>query len=115
LLYWIGLLSSTNLAEPSQTLSRLIQAEERISRLEGGFLQSPAGGGTSDGMEARIAKLEAAVDHIQQDVRDIKTEMRDVRHDITGIRTTDFRLIFGAIIAVALGLAGIMAHGFHWL
>jgi hypothetical protein len=78
-------------------------------------LQSASGGGTSDGMEARIAKLEATVEHIQSDVRDIKTEMREVRQDVTGIRTTDFRLILGAIIAVALGLAGIMAHGFHWL
>lgn len=78
-------------------------------------MHGASGGGISGGMEARVARLEAAVDHIQSDVRDIKTEMREVRHDITGIRTTDFRLIFGAIIAVALGLAGIMAHGFHWL
>jgi hypothetical protein len=28
---------------------------------------------------------------------------------------TDFRLLFGAIIVVALGLAGLMAKGFHWL
>jgi hypothetical protein len=103
------------LAEPSQTLSRLIQAEERISRLEGGSLQSAAGGGTSGGIEARIAKLEASVGHIQEDVSDIKSELRETRGDIIGIRTTDFRLIFGAIIAVALGLAGSMAHGFQWL
>mgnify|MGYP000722284598 FL=1 len=30
-------------------------------------------------------------------------------------RTTDFRLIFGAIITVALGLAALMAKGFGWL
>jgi len=28
---------------------------------------------------------------------------------------TDFRLLFGAIIAVTLGLAALMAKGFHWL
>jgi hypothetical protein len=26
----------------------------------------------------------------------------------------DVRLIFGALIALALGLAGMMAKGFHW-
>ncbi len=27
----------------------------------------------------------------------------------------DFRLTFGALIALALGLATMMAKGFHWL
>lgn len=66
-------------------------------------------------MEARIAKLEASVEHIQTDVAEIKTEFRDVRKDITAIRTADFRVLFGAIIAATLGLAAVMAHGFHWM
>lgn len=66
-------------------------------------------------MEARIAKLEAANEYIQRDIKELKDDVRAVRGDISGIRTTDFRLLFGAIIAVALGLAGIMAKGFHWL
>lgn len=73
------------------------------------------GGGDDGGMEARIAKLEAAQEFIQRDVKELKDDVRAVRADITAIRTTDFRLIFGAIIAVALGLAGLMAKGFHWL
>jgi hypothetical protein len=28
---------------------------------------------------------------------------------------SDFRMLFGVIIAVALGIAGLMAKGFHWL
>lgn len=76
----------------------------------------PPGGGSGDStLEARIAKLEVGVSHVERDVADIKTDVRSLRNDITGIRTTDFRLTFGAIIAVALGLAGIMAKGFHWL
>lgn len=66
-------------------------------------------------MEARIAKLEVAVEHLQQDVKELKEDVRALRLDIIGIRTTDFRLTFGAIIFVALGLAGLMAKGFHWL
>jgi len=73
------------------------------------------GGGDDGGMEARIAKLEAANEYIQRDIKELKDDVRAIRGDITGIRTTDFRLLFGAIIAVALGLAAIMAKGFHWL
>jgi hypothetical protein len=40
------------------------------------------------------------------DVRLIRIEDR---------QNTDFRLLFGAIIAVALALAALMAKGFHWL
>lgn len=30
------------------------------------------------------------------------------------VRERDFRLLFGAIISVAIGLAALMGHGFHW-
>ncbi|MCB1909969.1 MAG: hypothetical protein KDH15_21620 [Rhodocyclaceae bacterium] len=62
-------------------------------------------------MEARIAKLEASVEHIQSDVSELKNEVRGIRADMR----SDFRLLFGALIAVALGLAGLMAHGFKWI
>ncbi len=62
-------------------------------------------------MEARVAKLEAATEHMREDVRDIKVDLRSIRDNAR----TDFRLLFGALIAVALGLAGLMAHGFKWL
>ncbi|RYH67826.1 MAG: hypothetical protein EON54_03760 [Alcaligenaceae bacterium] len=63
------------------------------------------------GMEARIAKLETAVEFIQRDVGDIKTDIREMK----GHARTDFRLLFGAIITVAIGLAGMMAKGFSWI
>lgn len=63
------------------------------------------------GMEARIAKLEATMEHVQSDVAELKADVRELRRDLS----TDFRILFGAVIAVALGLAGLMAKGFHWL
>ena len=66
-------------------------------------------------MEPRLAKLETAVDFIQRDIKELKDDMRAVKSDINSIRTPDFRLLFGAIIAVASGLAGLMSKGFHWL
>jgi hypothetical protein len=62
-------------------------------------------------MEARVAKLEAAVEHIRTDVADIKGDVRSLRDNARG----DFRVLFGAVITVALGLAALMAKGFHWL
>ena len=80
-------------------------------------------------MEARVAKLEVATQYIQRDVAEIKNDLKltnqsigkfgdEVNVEFKAIRSearTDFRLLFGAIIAVALGLAGIMAKGFGWL
>ncbi len=77
----------------------------------GGSGQPPTG----DDMEARVAKLEAIAEHVQRDLQDLKSDVRSVRTDIVSVRTTDFRLLFGAIVFVALGLAGLMARGFHWL
>jgi hypothetical protein len=68
-------------------------------------------GGDGSGIESRVAKIEAAIEHIQTDIADMKTEIRSLRQDAKG----DFRVLFGAIIAVALGIAGLMAKGFHWL
>jgi hypothetical protein len=45
-------------------------------------LKSGGGGGTSDGMEARVAKLEASVEHIQKDIAEIKGDVREFRSGI---------------------------------
>ncbi len=65
-------------------------------------------------MEPRLTKLDTAVEFIQRDIKELRDDLRTVKSDITAIRT-DFRLLFGAIIAVALGLAGLISKGFHWL
>ncbi|KKJ78813.1 hypothetical protein WH95_00605 [Kiloniella litopenaei] len=62
-------------------------------------------------MEARVAKLEAAVEHIHKDTSDIKTDLRDYRKE----QRSDFRLGVGITITATLGLAGLLAKGFGWL
>lgn len=69
------------------------------------------GPGGGDGLEARIARLEVSVSHIESDVRDIKTDLRDLRNKVD----SHLVLLFGALIATAVGLAGLMAKGFGWL
>jgi hypothetical protein len=73
-------------------------------------LKSGDGGGTSGGMESRMTAVEVHIEHIRKDLSDLKTDVRDHRKDTTA----DFRILFGAIIVAALGLAGLMAKGFHW-
>ncbi|MBE4809167.1 hypothetical protein IM294_21810 [Enterobacter cloacae complex sp. P43RS] len=69
-------------------------------------------------MDGRVARIESDISYIKRDIQDLKGDIKDLRSDIRDIRTdmhTDFRITFGALIAVALGLAGIMARGFGWM
>jgi hypothetical protein len=92
------------------------------------------------GMESRVAVLEriaeqtdATLRDIRSEMREFRTEMRDLRQEMhTGFDTfrqeiqsgfsetrrvhvRDFRITFAALIATALGLAGLVAHSAHWL
>jgi hypothetical protein len=62
------------------------------------------------GLEARIARLEAILE-FQRDIADIKAELQILRAKAR----SSFWLIFVALIVVALGLAWLLASGFHWL
>lgn len=62
-------------------------------------------------MEARIARLESHVEHIQSDLTELKTDVREMRR----ADETNFRILFGALITAALGLAALMSKGFGWL
>lgn len=79
------------------------------------YLLYPLAGGTQPphdgGMEARIARLESTSDHILRELVEMKADIRELRGDAK----TDFRLLFGGLIFVAIGLASLMARGFHWL
>ena len=62
-------------------------------------------------MQARVAKLESDVEHMKNTLKEIKDDVREIKRDAR----SDFRILFGALITVSLGLAGLMAKGFHWL
>lgn len=61
--------------------------------------------------EASLARIESRFDRIDSkfDAVNGKFDTVTTRHD------KDFRITFGAVITVALGLAGLMAKGFHWI
>jgi hypothetical protein len=98
------------MVEPDQSL-RLANLESQMKTLANSSLKHNGGDGTSGGMEPRVAKLESDVGNIKEAIRDIKTDIRDLRAKID----SQFLIVSGMIIATALGLAGLMAKGFHWI
>ncbi|WP_159105015.1 hypothetical protein [Komagataeibacter kakiaceti] len=69
------------------------------------------GGSGGGNMEARIAVLEQIAKDTKDVLKDLKTETSTLRSN----QERDFRILFGAIITATLGLAALMAKGFHWL
>lgn len=83
-------------------------------------------------MEARLAVLEQIAEQTRETLVGIRADLAGIRSDLkaelgsvkTEVRTgleaardrhdRDFRITFGAIIAVALGLATLIAKGFKW-
>ena len=73
-------------------------------------------------LKTDVAALKVDVAVVKAGLHDLRREMtenaREVRQDIKDVRShqeRDFRLLFGTLIAVTLGLAGVMAKGFGWL
>lgn len=66
-------------------------------------------------MKNRSPSLEFTVEFIQRDIKELREDLRAVKADVDGVTTRDFRLLFRAISTMALGLAGLISIGFHWL
>jgi hypothetical protein len=62
-------------------------------------------------MEARIAVLEEIAVSTRATLKDLRNDLRTVR----ARQEADFRILFAALIGVALGMAGLVAKGFHWV
>lgn len=88
-----------------------------------------AGGGSPShdpSMEARVAVLEEiaaatkaaatkqAMAGLRQEVHDLRSDTNRRFDLMRDAMERDFRLMFGALIAATLGLAALMAKGFHW-
>jgi hypothetical protein len=68
-------------------------------------------------MEERLNKIEIDVAVLKTDSGYIRRDVSELRTGVDGLRVSqerDFRVLFGAIIFVALSLAGLMAKGFGW-
>jgi len=102
---------------------------------DGGKVERQVGKLESDveHIKTEVGSLRADVrelrSEIRSEVRDIRSEMGQLRSDMGQLRSDthselgklrdvherDFRILFGAIIVVAIGIASIMAKAFGWL
>lgn len=73
--------------------------------------QRPPGPPGENPLEPRVAKLETHIEYVRRDLDELRVDFREHRKETR----TDFRLLFGALITAALGLAGMMGKGFGWL
>lgn len=83
-----------------------------------GGLGVEQGGGSGDGMEPRVAKLESDVGHIRSDISDIKTDVRELRNKIDDIKDSiSTAKVWALILYIGLGgsMLFVMAKGFKWL
>lgn len=51
-------------------------AQRKESIVEAPALKDGGGGGTSDGMEGRVSRLEAHMERMQEDMREVRTDMK---------------------------------------
>ena len=91
-----------------------------MSACEKKVIEATSGGGGN--VERQLGKLESDVEHIKTAVGTLKTEARELRSEMRSdigklrdLHERDFRILFGAIIFVAIGIASIMAKSFGWL
>ncbi len=103
--------------------------KNNVTFFPGNHFGQKSGNGGGDDLEARVAKLESDVSHIRSDIAEIKgrqqafmdrtednfKEMRQEFKEVRSEMKSDFRILFGALITVTLGLAGLMAKGFGWM
>lgn len=71
----------------------------------------PPGPPGENPLEPRVSKLETHIEYVRRDLGDLRIDFREQRQEAR----TDFRLLFGALITAALGLAAVMGKGFGWL
>lgn len=74
-------------------------------------LEGGGGGDHTGGMEARVAKLEAHVEHIDKTISDIKADVRDLRNTVDG----NFKWMLGLGFTAWLALILAAAKGFNWI
>ncbi len=77
-------------------------------------LHSGGGGGTFNGMEARVAVLENNVEYIKRDIGELKADMSGIRRDVESLKVSQAILTErvshlpskGFIFSIALGIVG---------
>lgn len=64
-----------------------------------------------DDIPSRVAVLEQIARNTETILSEIRSELREVRTEARA----DFRWLMGVMLGGLASLAGVMAHGFHWI
>ena len=85
-------MSDTELDNPANDLppSDSEEPPKPLGRAQSGALRSGSGAGKVDYMEARIASIEAHVDHMRDDLGDMRLDLREVTKSV-GVAGSDMR------------------------
>ena len=85
-------MSDTELDNPANDLPQSDSEEppKPAGRAQSGPLRSGSGAGKVDYMEARIASIEAHVDHMRDDLGDMRLDLREVTKSV-GVAGSDMR------------------------
>jgi hypothetical protein len=76
-----------SLAEPSYSSAEVLTHERFGGKTPNGPpLHSGGGGGTFNGMEARVAVLENNVEYIKRDIGELKADMSGIRRDVESLK-----------------------------
>ncbi len=94
-----------------ETIVQLPLAKQKSERIY--LVSDGAGGGGDDGMWQQ--SVETRLSELRGDVQGLRTEVSAEFRSVRDRQERDFRLLFGAAIATALGIAGLMATGFGWI
>ena len=65
-------------------------------------------------LEEIATSTKEALTDLRQELRALRTETSRRDDGMREAQERDFRILFAALISVAIGLAAMMAKGFHW-
>lgn len=106
---------------PMNVLDDTRRRLERLERQQAGEpLQGDGGGGTSSGMEERVAKLETHFEYVRKDLDEIKADQKTIIAAL-GILPTKRDLTNNVVAIITVGLAvvaitiGGIIGGLAWL
>ncbi|WP_036505088.1 hypothetical protein [Novosphingobium sp. AP12] len=104
-------------------LDRHAQQTRELAQAKADLLKAGGGGGISDGMDGRVSKLEAHMEHVREDMRDIKQVLGDVatkldrltelptKSDLSSWKLQWTALAFAAVAIIIGGIIG----GLAWI
>ncbi|HVB69726.1 MAG TPA: hypothetical protein VNE67_17910 [Acetobacteraceae bacterium] len=81
--------------------------------------------GRDEGLRQEIHELRNETrgrdEGLRQEIHELRNEtgrrdegLRQEIHELRNVQERDFRIMFGALITATIGLAALMAKGFHW-